>query len=171
MKLNVGCGLDVREGWVNVDVVAPAELPGSFALADARDLGAWFGHCELVLLNHVLHLFDYDDADRVLAQCAKCLEPGGELVIVDADVLGVLVDDYPLGPTVAEGLISTGVEPTAEGRVLRWVTWHGTRRSLWSYQSLAPRLEALGLWSELGDDEWADPRQAESFVVVGHKSS
>ena len=39
-KLNVGCGLDVREGWVNLDIDAPEDSPDVIR-GDARELGRW----------------------------------------------------------------------------------------------------------------------------------
>lgn len=175
MNLNVGCGLDIRDGWLNVDVTGWAEYPDGPAvpvtIADARDLAAWHGMADTVLLSHVLHLFNYDAADGVLAECTACLAPGGQLVVVEADVLGVV----RYHPEVALGVVSADVEPTDAGRLLRWVSWHGTRRSLWSWESLIERLERLGLRTEVWwphqspGGAWAGERRRESVVVVGHR--
>jgi SAM-dependent methyltransferase len=178
IRLNVGCGLDVRDGWVNVDLGSwdydpegpDADLgprlvlpPGVLYADAAEDLGEWHGRCETVLLNHVLHMLPYDQADVALDQCARCLAPGGELVIVEADVLGVIGGPRANWP-VAE-LVADDVEPTVQGKLLRWAVWHGTRRSLWSVESLIERLTRRGLEADETEAIWG--REAESFAVFG----
>jgi SAM-dependent methyltransferase len=172
VRLNVGCGLDVRDGWVNIDTNWNRE-DSDMLIADARDLTAWHGQCETVLLNHVLHLFDYTEAEKVLDECVACLAPGGELVIVDADIMGAIywAHECPGCDDHVADLVADEVEPTFEGKVLRWATWHGTRRSMWSLDSLADRLERRGLavMPSAADKEWAGAREWESFVVVGRR--
>jgi SAM-dependent methyltransferase len=55
-KLNVGCGRDIREGWVNID---GAELPGIDFTVDLDDCAAVplplpDGHFEMLEMSHVL---------------------------------------------------------------------------------------------------------------------
>jgi SAM-dependent methyltransferase len=169
VKLNVGCGLDVREGWVNLDteesVLGRGLLPGLY-IADARDLRMWHGQYETVLLNHVLHLFDYTDAEKVLDECVACLAPEGELVIVEADIL-VAFDTFMVSGETdwLWDVVADDVEPTTQGKLLRWATWHGTRRSMWSTESLIERLTRRGLTADETEPIWG--REAESFAVFG----
>lgn len=184
MRLNVGCGFDVRDGWTNIDTGEAwwgSDDP-RVTRGDAVDLHVWRESCEVVLLNHVLHLFDYDEAETVLRQCVSALQPGGRLIVVEADVLRVvhLVSSHD-GPTNAMLDRLTGsVEPTCDGQLLRWITWHGTRRSLWSPISLSERLDRLGVvpffhvldLDHVVDDLVRDVeigRLDESFFVVGVK--
>lgn len=100
LKLNLGCGEDVREGWVNIDHQTPDALPvpyhhpwegyerpsripsnGCFIRADldkriplVRDAATF------ILAQHVLeHLRDPID---FLDDCHRVLAPGGQLSVV-----------------------------------------------------------------------------------------
>lgn len=195
MRLNVGCGLDRRAGWTNVDLYTiPPAGPGEYEFGDARNLAAyWKDRCEVVLLNHVLHLFDYDDAERVLDECVACLKPGGRFVVVDVDVERVTrrVAGHNRATLNMLAAVVPGSRTDGE-RLLRWIVWHGTRRSLWSDVAIASRMRDRGLtpyWyggavsglvdgllddiftEESGTDPLGGhppiPRPLESFVVVG----
>src|SRR6185369_9322835 len=134
-------------------------------------LRRWHRSAETVLLNHVLHLFTYDDADQVLDECAKCLEPRGTLIVVDADIIDVIFS-WRIGSYFApemQDLVSDDVEPTDEGKILRWATWHGSRRSMWSGESVVERLHRRGLLASeiLETSTWSVASASESFVVIG----
>ena len=202
LLVNLGAGDDIRDGWLNLDAaygddVRPGSRPsGPWTFLD-RD-GRWrrryavsrrrrYGRVDrgrfrgtLVLLNHSLHQVDYSDADLVLDHAVRILAGGGRLVIVEADVLGILGAwehagmDCPADEAIqfVAGLISDDEEPTLEGKVLRWASWYGERRSLWSAESLADRLGRRGLYVEYAgpsdgdDEEWAGDRTLESITVV-----
>jgi SAM-dependent methyltransferase len=179
-RLNLGCGLDLRHGWVNVDREFPDLGTGDyeFRRGDARDLAFPGDEFDVVLLNHVLHLFTYDVAEAVLDECVRVLAPGGELVIVDADVLRVIglygYDAIEFGPhraQVPDWLpVAVETESTDEGRLLRWAIWHGTRLSLWSYGMLAERLLLRGVSVTRSPSKPITiGRENESFTIVGVK--
>lgn len=209
MRLNVGCGADIRDGWVNVDHAPEAGA----VLGDAANLGrsngglrllemglmldpysylrVGDGEAEQVLLAHVLHQFTVewttagDGAVQVLGEALRVLRPGGELIVVEPDVLGVVGDyDSPLADGT-EGdprgmlarLIPDDDEPTMDGKLLRWVTWHGTRRSLWAPSSLTELLLRVGFAAAGAlplrspeHREWAGDRWRESFTVTARKA-
>ena len=179
VRLNIGCGDDLKRGWVNVDSSANY-VPVWNAHPDidcrrwdvTRGLPVPDGSVDEVLLQHMLHMLTYDQADALLAECYRVMHVGATLTIVEADILGVLYwlgecDQWDNVQAVA-GLISDDVEPTLAGKVLRWATWHGTRRSMWSYASLEERLARIGFLPKSGNpEEWA--RADESFVVIGTK--
>lgn len=203
LRVNLGAGDDIRPGWLNIDngehygALLEEEDGGAYWRWSAVS-GGWFGDmrylddvtrgvslsdrcAELVLLNHSLHYVTADDADLVLDHCVRILAPGGCLVIVEPDILGVL-QDASLAPWYDKpgerarfvcDLISDEDEPTNDGKILRWASWYGERRSLWSWHSLADRLVRRGLhvMSDRGDyDHWSGNRGPESFVVVASKS-
>ncbi len=74
MKLNLGAGSDIREGWINQDV---SELPGVDVVHDLNDHPWPFEDSsvdELLALNVLEHL---DDLVPALEEMYRILRPGG----------------------------------------------------------------------------------------------
>lgn len=82
---NIGCGPFGREGWVNLDLF-PA--PGVTMRVDCRH-GLPFGDGAVRGI-HVEHYFEHleptAERPRFLAECRRCLQPGGILRIVVPDM-------------------------------------------------------------------------------------
>lgn len=76
-KLNLGCGTDIREGWVNLD---SADLPGVDVVHDLSVLPLPFedGRFSEVLCQDVLEHVDYPP---VLRELHRVMVPGGRLKI------------------------------------------------------------------------------------------
>jgi predicted SAM-dependent methyltransferase len=84
LLVNVGCGPFGREGWVNLDlfwspgVTLRTDCRWRFPLADGSARGI-----------HVEHYFEHLESSmerpRFLAECRRCLEPGGVLRIIVPD--------------------------------------------------------------------------------------
>jgi predicted SAM-dependent methyltransferase len=83
--VNVGCGPFGLEGWVNLDLF-PA--PGVTMLVDARwGLPIGDGAARGIHIEHYFeHLEPSTERPRFLAECRRCLEPGGILRIVVPDM-------------------------------------------------------------------------------------
>lgn len=80
MKLNVGCGKDVRPGYVNVDLHSAPDLDVQCDLS----LLPWpwaDGQAEEVMMLDFLEHFPYAKTDEMLVECWRVLEPGGKLII------------------------------------------------------------------------------------------
>lgn len=85
LLVNVGCGPFGREGWINLDLrAAPrvtmrADCRRRLPLADGSARGI-----------HVEHYFEHleptAERPRFLAECRRCLEPGGVLRIIVPDI-------------------------------------------------------------------------------------
>jgi GT2 family glycosyltransferase/glycosyltransferase involved in cell wall biosynthesis/Flp pilus assembly protein TadD len=78
LYLNLGCGRDVRENFVNIDLFSD----------DARVVGMDIRHLELpdncadgIIASDILEHFSHREVDAVLKEWARVLKPGGELVI------------------------------------------------------------------------------------------
>ena len=82
MKIHVGCGKRILEGWCNVDVVrnpgAP-RAPDLLALASAIPLGD--GVASELMAIHLFEHFYRWEAAAVLTEWRRLLRPGGRLVL------------------------------------------------------------------------------------------
>lgn len=79
MKLNLGCGDDVRKGWVNID---DGDLPGvtRWNLSDGLPKSCSANVSEIAALNVLEHLPHYHSIP-LLKQCFIALVKGGTLTI------------------------------------------------------------------------------------------
>ena len=79
LKINLGCGPDVRDGYVNVDA---RPFPG----VECQDLSTipwkWDDSVaeEIMMLDFLEH-FSYRKTDSILQECWRVLKPGGKLVV------------------------------------------------------------------------------------------
>jgi len=75
MKLNVGCGLDIRTGWVNLD---SHPLPGVDVVHDVTTAPWPFDENSFdeILCQNVLEHVDYP---KVLREIHRVLKPGGKV--------------------------------------------------------------------------------------------
>jgi predicted SAM-dependent methyltransferase len=78
LKLNIGCGPNLKNGWVNIDLVPNVDLP-----LDMRDpIPLEDGCATLIYSEHFLEHLDYPaDAMRFLRECQRLLQPGGVISI------------------------------------------------------------------------------------------
>ena len=85
MKLNLGCGTHIMDGYVNVD---GEERPGVLQM-DIMNLRDWMGEqqADEILMVHVLEHLYYWEADDLLRQCHDALKPGGVLIIECPNIL------------------------------------------------------------------------------------
>jgi predicted SAM-dependent methyltransferase len=81
MRLNLGCGDDIRDDWHNVDIV---DGPGVDELHDLQDTPwPWKSNCcSEILMDNVLEHIGPMYRDDTIAECARVLAPGGQLEVV-----------------------------------------------------------------------------------------
>ena len=79
MRLNLGCGLDIKQGYVNVDF---RKLPGVDVVADLSANWPFKDGCaeEILLLDFLEH-FPYRQTSFILMECHRVLADGGTVVI------------------------------------------------------------------------------------------
>lgn len=172
--LNLGCGphwADAPDGWTHAD---RGELGQDYVVDLAEPPYPWEdGTQGLMVMHHVLHMLDPDQARLALRALRYSAAPGGVLRIGERDFRAGLGARQLGGSWLLDAVADT-VEPTLDGKFLRWLTWHGTVRSLWSPTSLCEALTAAG-WSRargaLHGASWAphgaelDTRPWETFYV------
>jgi predicted SAM-dependent methyltransferase len=83
--VNIGCGPFGREGWINLDLFA---APGVTMRVDARwGVPLADGAAKGIHVEHYFeHLEPTTERPRFLAECRRCLQPGGILRIVVPDM-------------------------------------------------------------------------------------
>jgi glycosyltransferase involved in cell wall biosynthesis/predicted SAM-dependent methyltransferase len=78
LLLNLGCGNDIRDGFVNIDLFA--EDPKVVRM-DIRSLELPDGSADMILASDILEHFSHRETGGVLAEWARVLKPGGEMII------------------------------------------------------------------------------------------
>lgn len=167
--MNFGCGPDVREGWFNVD---RDRHEGMQYQADILDGFPCIpdDHFDYIVANHSINGIRFDDLSRAFATLRRVLKPTGRIRILVPDAwFGMLgTNSVP---------ISEELEPTQDGRWLRYLFWHGDSRCAFTWKSLIadldrygfkePRLEKFGR-SEYGPEGITDldAREDEGQLIV-----
>jgi len=86
IKLNLGCGLDKREGYVNVDVRKDVN-PDVTVDLEKELLSRWGdGTIEEILAKDFLEHLSWRRVRDFLRDCYRCLKKGGKLLIQTPDL-------------------------------------------------------------------------------------
>lgn len=82
VKLNVGCGKRIMDGWTNCDIARDLEAPRApEILCDARSIPLPAACADVLMAIHVFEHFPRWDAEAVLAEWKRLLKPGGQLIL------------------------------------------------------------------------------------------
>jgi predicted SAM-dependent methyltransferase len=86
VKLNLGCGDDIREGYVNVDF---RQTHPSVQMADLSVFPWPFedGSADEILMLDFLEHFPYRQTQRILLECFRILKADGQVVIQVPDAM------------------------------------------------------------------------------------
>lgn len=145
LRLHVGAGRERLEGWVNIDI---QDLPGVDVVADVTE-GLDFRNAEAVYAEHFLEHLRVDQGIDFLAECHRCLAPGGLLRLSTPNLDWVWLTHYhPQAPAEVKQR-----EALTANRA-----FHGWgHRFLWNRELLAAALEACGFddstWCRWGESE------------------
>ena len=110
MKLNIGCGKDIRAGFINID---HNPGPGVDVVCDARSLPFPDGSASYILANDILEHFSWRETRKVLKGWTRVLREGGQLELRVPSLEG-LIRLYlvrPRGWRIEDG---RGVDPVIE---------------------------------------------------------
>ncbi|HEX6188522.1 MAG TPA: methyltransferase domain-containing protein [Pyrinomonadaceae bacterium] len=122
LKLNLGCGGDLKPGWINVDLWLDSPDPrpeGSEAIFINYDLRREIpldaGSCEIIYSSHFFEHLDYNVGLRQLRECYRLLKPHGTFRISLPDFKGAcrayLNNDADYFKLVDTGVFLPEVEP------------------------------------------------------------
>lgn len=89
MKLNLGCGDKILEGYVNVDLVDERKGNQPDVNCDVRDLHEHFedGVADEILAVHILEHFYPWEVHNALQEWKRVLKPGGKIIIEVPDIM------------------------------------------------------------------------------------
>jgi len=76
--LNLGCGNDVREGFLNIDLYS--DNPNVIYM-DIRSLSLPDNCADLILASDILEHFSHRDTEKILEEWTRVLKPNGEIII------------------------------------------------------------------------------------------
>jgi predicted SAM-dependent methyltransferase len=144
LKLNIGCGPNLKPGWVNIDLVACADLQ-----LDMREAMPLPDKCaQMIYSEHFFEHIDYPrDAMHFLSECHRVLEPGGVFSVGVPDTSWPLLDYGGTGPG--------GYFETAHRWHAGWcktklehINYHfrqdGEHRFMWDFETLEGALARSG---------------------------
>ncbi len=92
LLLNLGCGnklYPASEGWLNVDIVEPKDIPEGvkFLAADLKNIWQLDQVADEVHAYHVCEHFYREELPGVLKEWLRVLKPGGKLCVEQPDIL------------------------------------------------------------------------------------
>lgn len=89
MKVNLGCGTNIVEGFVNIDNYSLHDNK-DFVKGDAKDIPLESDSVDYLLCDQVLEHIPTNDIPVVLFNIRRVLKPGGKCVIVVPDFEGAV---------------------------------------------------------------------------------
>jgi len=94
LKLNIGCGPNRKEGWINIDLSPGAEL----ALDMRERIRFPDGSAIIIYSEHFFDCLDYpEEAQHFLRECLRVLEPSGIFRVGVPDTRWPLLDYAGVG--------------------------------------------------------------------------
>ena len=82
VRLNIGCGDDIKEGFINCDLYSP----NADAKMDVRHLSFGNDIADEIYAGHIIEHFDFKEGFEVLKEWYRVLKPNGKLVLETPDM-------------------------------------------------------------------------------------
>lgn len=129
VKLNLGCGVKLKEGFINVDryeleelekaegVLHDAEVKGRYIKADVRNLPFKDNWADYILATEILEHIPLADLKKTLTEWARVLKKGGRMIITcpDFNALAKQWLETPFSPEaygdMAQGIYGNQLAP------------------------------------------------------------
>lgn len=165
-KINIGCGPDLKVGWVNTDNNMSGDwvTDAEFWDITQRAPEKWHNQFDFALVNHTLCLLSYDDADKALINIKEVLKPGGVLQVIDMDTLLAFSNLDKRDPECYGGHTGSLLE-----QMCKHLVGFG-RKSIYTTTTMLEKMLDSGYTNVRGFIESEhNIRPKESFVVEGTK--
>ncbi len=87
IRLNLGCGQEHFDGWINCDLYDDAL--GADVKLDASEIPLPDNSVQEISASHLIEHFDYIKGQEVIKEWYRVLKPGGKIAIETPDMLGL----------------------------------------------------------------------------------
>jgi len=96
-KINLGCGIDLQPGFINVDlydekdlregkgVLSKAKVRGKYLKSDVRKLPFEDDYADYIIASEILEHIPLQDLNNTLREWVRVLKPGGKMIITCPD--------------------------------------------------------------------------------------
>lgn len=174
LRLNLGAGMDLKQGWINIDLFAKDYLRHHQSESDAtcipydlrRRIPLPDNSCEFIYSSHFIEHMVYEDAVQFIKNCYDLLQPGGTLRLSLPDFRRCL-EAYVEGESEYYDLIDLGkrmpyVEPATYSLIdhINYVAYqNGEHKCFFDAEKLHKLFDFIGFQSsaETSFNEEIDP--------------
>lgn len=120
VKLNLGCGDKILDGYINVDVAQERAGRQPDVICDVRALAVFpDNHCDEILAVHVVEHFWRWEVELILKEWLRVLRPGGKMIL-ECPNLQSACEEFLKNPDLA-------ALPGPEGQRTMWVFYGDPR--------------------------------------------
>jgi SAM-dependent methyltransferase len=98
-KLQVGCGYNLLEGWLNADYHPSVDAPNVIYLDATRPFPIASGSFDYVFTEHMIEHIWFAQSQAMLKECFRILKPGGRIRISTPNLVNIVsLLEQPLTP-------------------------------------------------------------------------
>lgn len=104
IKLNLGCGIELQPGFINVDMIplkwlkeksglySKAKVAGKYVRGDVRKLPFKDNYADYIIASEILEHIPLADVNKTLREWVRVLKPGGKMIITCPDFNAIAND-------------------------------------------------------------------------------